>query len=102
MYGTTSFEYHGFRGEDCLSVSLLKEANDSCDMASLGTSNMDLGMTVFSHYKSMGAILWQRSNPISPKTTWNISPSLPDDSLYLIWLQMVFWKRERKMRPLEI
>ena len=30
------------------------EANDSCGMASLDTSCMDLRMTVFSHYKSMG------------------------------------------------
>ena len=42
---------HGFRGED----SPLMEANDSCGMASLDTSSMDIGMTVFSHYKSVGA-----------------------------------------------
>ena len=46
------------------------EANDSCGMASLDTSSMDVGMTVFSHYKSVGAIC-QSPNPISPKTTWN-------------------------------
>ena len=53
MYGTTSCGYHGFRGEDFISVSPLMEANDSCGMASLDTSNMDVGMTVFSHYNSM-------------------------------------------------
>ena len=64
------------------------EANDSCGMASLDTRGMDVGMTVFSHYKSMGAI-FQSYNPISPNTTWNISRSLPDNALYLIWLKMV-------------
>ena len=53
MYGTTSCGYHGFRGEDFLSVSPLIEANDSCGMASLDTSNNDVGMTVFTHYNSM-------------------------------------------------
>ena len=32
------------------------EANDSCGMASLDTSSMDVGMTVFSHYNSMGGV----------------------------------------------
>ena len=59
------------------------EANDYYGMASLDTSSMDVGMTVIPHYKSMGAIC-QSFNPISPKTTWNISASLPDDVLYLI------------------
>ena len=36
--------------------SPLMEVNDSCGTASLDTSNMDVGMTVFSHYNSMGAI----------------------------------------------
>ena len=65
-------------------------ANDSCGMASLDTRGMDVGMTEFYHYKSMGAI-FQSSNLISPKTTWNISRSLPDDALYLIWLKMARW-----------
>ena len=47
MYRTTSCVYHGDRGEDFLSVSPLMEANDSCGMASLDTSSMDVGMTVF-------------------------------------------------------
>ena len=38
-----------------LSVSPLMEANDSCGMASLDTSSMDVGMTVFSHSNSVGA-----------------------------------------------
>ena len=56
MYGTTSYGYHGFRGEDFLGVSPLMEANDSCGMVSLDTSSMDVGMTVFSHYNSMGGV----------------------------------------------
>ena len=52
MYGTTSCGYHGFRGEDVLSVSPLMEANDSCCMASLDISSMDVG----SHYNSMGGV----------------------------------------------
>ena len=32
------------------------EANDSCGMANLDTSSMDVGMTVFSHYNSMGGV----------------------------------------------
>ena len=32
------------------------EANVSCGMASLDTSSMDVGMTVFSHYNSMGGV----------------------------------------------
>ena len=83
MYVTTSSGSHGFRGEDFLSDSPLMGANDSCGMASLDTRGMDVGMTEFYHYKSMGAI-FQSSNLISPKTTWNISRSLPDDALYLI------------------
>ena len=51
MYGTTRFQRRRF-----LSVSPLMEANDSCGMASLDTSSMDVGMTVFSHYNSMGAV----------------------------------------------
>ena len=52
MYGTTNCGSRGFRGED----SPLMEANDSCGMASLdNTSSIYVGMTVFSHYKSMGA-----------------------------------------------
>ena len=66
------------------------EAIDSCGMASLDTSSMDVGMTVLSHYESMGAIR-QSSNPISPKTTCNLSPSLPDNVLYLFWLTTVLW-----------
>ena len=46
MYGTTSCGSHGFRR--FLSVSPLMDANDSCGMASLDTSSMDVGMTVFS------------------------------------------------------
>ena len=56
MYGTTSCGYHGVRGEDFLSDSPLMEANDSCGMASLDTSSMDVGMAVFSHYNSMGGV----------------------------------------------
>ena len=56
MYGTTSCGYHGVGGEDFLSVSPLMEANDSCGMASLDTSSMDVGMAVFSHYNSMGDV----------------------------------------------
>ena len=32
------------------------EANDSCGMASLDTSSMDVGMTVFSLYNSNGGV----------------------------------------------
>ena len=42
--------------EKILSVSPLMEANDSCGMANLDTSSMDVGMTVFSHYNSMGGV----------------------------------------------
>ena len=79
MYGTTSCGYHGFRGEDFLSVSPLMEANDSCGKASLDTSSMDVGMTVFSHYYSMGGVYAS-----DQKNTLNLSPSLLDDALYLI------------------
>ena len=80
MYGTTSCGPRGLTGEEFSRVSPLMEANDSCGMASFDTSRMDVGMTVFSHYKSMGA-LCQSSNPISPKTTWDLSLSLPNDVL---------------------
>ena len=45
-----------FQRRRFLSVSPLMEANDSCDMASLDTSSMDVGMTVFSHYNYMGGV----------------------------------------------
>ena len=50
------------------------EANDSCGMASLDTSSMDVGMTVFSHYNSMGGVY---ARDRIPKTTLDLSPSLP-------------------------
>ena len=53
------------------------EANDSCGMASLDTSSMDVGMAVFSHYYSMGGVYAS-----DHKTTLNLSPSLLDDALY--------------------
>ena len=45
-----------FQRRRFLSVSPLKEANDSCGMASLDTSGIDVGMTVFSHYNSMRGV----------------------------------------------
>ena len=79
MYGTTSCGYHGFRREDFLSVSPLTEANDSCGMASLDTSSLDVGMTVFSHYNSMGGVYARDQIQLAQKPH-----SLPDDALYLI------------------
>ena len=65
-------------------------------VASLDTSTMDVGMTMFSHYNSMGGVYARDQIQLAPKP--HLSPSLPDDALYLIWLKMVFWKHERKMR----
>ena len=45
-----------FQRRRFLSVSQLMEANDCCGMASLDTSSMDVGMTVFSHYNFMGGV----------------------------------------------
>ena len=45
-----------FQRRRFLSVSPLMEANDSCGVASLDTSSLDVGMTVFSHYNSMGGV----------------------------------------------
>ena len=60
------------------------EANDSCSMANLDTSSMDVGMTVFSHYNSMGGVYARDQIQLAQKTTLNLSLSLPDDALYLI------------------
>ena len=76
---TTSCGYHGFRREKFLRVSPLMEANHSCGMASLDTSSMDVGMTVFSHYNSMGGVYARDQIQLAPKPH-----SLPDDALYLI------------------
>ena len=46
------------------------EANDSCDMASLDTSSMDVGMTVFSHYNSMGGVYARNRIQLTPKPHW--------------------------------
>ena len=62
MYGTARCGSHGFRGEGVLSVSRLMEAIDTCGMASLDTSSMDVGMTVFSHYESIGNMSDFQSN----------------------------------------
>ena len=89
IYGTTSCGSHGL-GEGFL-------ANDS--KASIGTRSMDGRIYVgdhktyiyklwvspfqrkiflsFSHYKSIHM-------PVSQKTTCNLSPSIPDDALYVI------------------
>ena len=89
IYGITSCGSHGFR-EDFL-------ANDS--MASIDTRSMDGNIYVgdhqtyiyklwvspfqrkrflsFLHYKSIDI-------PFSPKNTCNLSPSIPDDPLYVI------------------
>ena len=59
-----------FKGEDFLSVSSLIEANDSCSMASLDTRYMDImdvGMTVLSHYKSMGVSYMPEFQSNQPK-----------------------------------
>ena len=45
-----------FQKRRFLSVSPLMEANDSSGMASLDTSSIDVGMTVFSHYNSMRGV----------------------------------------------
>ena len=60
------------------------EANDSCSMANLDTSSMDVGMTVFFHYNSMGGVYAKDQIQLAQKNTLNLSPSLPDDALYLI------------------
>ena len=69
MYGTTSCGCHGFISKEkiFLSVTLLIEANDSCGMASLDTSCMDVGMTVLSHYKSMGVSYMPEFQSNQPK-----------------------------------
>ena len=89
IFGTTSCGSDGFRD--------FFLANDS--MASIDTRSMDgriyVGdyktyiyklwvspfqrkrFLIFSHYKSIHI-------PVSPKTTCNLSPSIPDDALYLI------------------
>ena len=74
MHGTTSSGPHGFKRR-FLSVSSLTEANDSCGMARLGTSSMDVEMTLF----SKGAICLS-SNPISQSHMEHF-PYLPDDAL---------------------
>ena len=56
-----------FQRRRFLSVSPLKEANDSCDMASFDTCTMDVGMTVFSHYNSMGAVYARDQIQLAPK-----------------------------------
>ena len=43
------------------------EANDSCGMASLDTSSMDVGMTVFSHYNYMGGVYARDQIQLAPK-----------------------------------
>ena len=68
MYGTTSCGYHGFRGEDFLSVSPLMDANESCGMASLDTSSMNVGMTVFFHYNSMRGVYARNQIQLAQKT----------------------------------
>ena len=45
-----------FQSRRFLSVSPLKAAYDSSGMASLDTSSIDVGMTVFSHYNSMRGV----------------------------------------------
>ena len=46
------------------------EANDSCGMASLDTSSMDVGMTVFSHYNSMGGVYARDRIQLTLKPHW--------------------------------
>ena len=69
-----------FQRRRFLSVSPLKEANDSSGMASLDTSSIDVGMTVFSHYNSMRGV---NARDLQ-KNTLNLSPPFLDDALYLI------------------
>ena len=59
-----------FQRRRFLSVSPLMEANDSCGMASLDTSSMDVGMTVFSHYNSMGGVYARDRIQLTPKPHW--------------------------------
>ena len=46
------------------------EANDFCGMASLDSSSMDVGMTVFSHYNSMGGVYARDRIQLTQKTHW--------------------------------
>ena len=59
-----------FQRRRFLSVSPLMEANDSCGMASLDTSSMDVGMTVFSHYNSMGGVYARDRIQLTQKPHW--------------------------------
>ena len=89
IYGTTSCGSHSL-GEDFL-------ANDS--KASIDNRSMDDRIYVCDH-KTLIYMLWvspfQRKRflsfshnksihmPVSPKSTCNLSPSIPDDALYVI------------------
>ena len=46
------------------------EANDSCGMASLETSSMDVGMTVFSHYNSIEIVYARDRIQLTQKPHW--------------------------------